>query len=134
MVGDYRGVTLMPSLYKVYTSVLAERLKEEAKGKSMIPRMAGFRKGMRTIDNIYVLNYLVNRQIGRAGKKLVALFVDLKAAFDTMDKEVLVETMKRKGLRKELVRRNRESAEGDKEHGEGRKKDGGSFWMVKGLR
>lgn len=35
-VEDYRGVTLMPSLYKVYISVLGERLKEEM--EKMIPK------------------------------------------------------------------------------------------------
>lgn len=49
---------------------------------------------MGTIDNIYVFNYLVNRQLGRKKGKLVAFFVDLKAAFDSVDRGVLVETMK----------------------------------------
>lgn len=53
---------------------------------------------MRTIDNIYVINYLVNRQLVKK-KSLVALFVDLKAAFDSVDKRVLVEAMReREGL------------------------------------
>lgn len=29
---DYRRVTLQPSLYKVYTSVIAEKLREEVEG------------------------------------------------------------------------------------------------------
>lgn len=51
---------------------------------------------MRTIDNIYVINYLVNRQLVKKGKSLVALFVDLKAAFDSVDKRVLVEAMRKR--------------------------------------
>lgn len=34
-VRDYRGVSLIPSLHKVYT---AERLKEEIEGKGLFPR------------------------------------------------------------------------------------------------
>ncbi|XP_029054555.2 eukaryotic translation initiation factor 3 subunit A-like [Osmia bicornis bicornis] len=63
---DYRGVTLMPTLYKVYATVLTERLREEVVEKGMIPaNQTGFRRGMGTTDNIYVLNYLVNKQIKR---------------------------------------------------------------------
>jgi len=36
-VDDYRGVTLLPTLYKLYVSVLAERLNEEIEGKKIVP-------------------------------------------------------------------------------------------------
>lgn len=67
-VEDYRGVTLMPSLYKVYISVLGERLKEEME-KMIPPNHTGFRKGIGTIDNIYVLNYIINKRLGRIGEE-----------------------------------------------------------------
>lgn len=31
-VFDYKGVTLAPTLYKVYTAVLAKRLREDVEG------------------------------------------------------------------------------------------------------
>lgn len=46
-VRDYRGVTIMPTIYKIYTAVLAERLREEVERKGIIPdNQTGFRKGM----------------------------------------------------------------------------------------
>lgn len=34
--------------------------------EEIIPQnQMGFRKGMGTVDNIYVLNYIANRQLGR---------------------------------------------------------------------
>jgi len=84
-VEEYRGVTLMAVLYKVYMMGLVERLREGCKAKRVIPQnQTRFRKGMGTMDNIYVVNYLINRQLGK-GKGVLALFVDLKAAFDTVD-------------------------------------------------
>ena len=63
-VEQYRRVTLTQTAYKVYTAVLAERLKGEIEDRKILPSsQAGFRKIWRTIDNIYVLNYLINRQI-----------------------------------------------------------------------
>lgn len=52
----------MSTLYKIYMSALAERTREEAEEKDMIPHdKTGFREGMGTIDYIYVLNYVMNR-------------------------------------------------------------------------
>lgn len=59
-------MTLLSSLYKVYVMILAERLNEELEEKRIILyNQTGFRKDMGTIDNIYVVNYLINRQIER---------------------------------------------------------------------
>lgn len=53
IVKEYRGFTLMSTLYKIYTSALAERTREETEEKDMIPHdKTGFREGMGTIDNI----------------------------------------------------------------------------------
>ena len=63
-VKDYRGVTLMSSAYKIYAAILAGRLEKEIEGKMMIPNnQVGFRKGVGTMDNIYVLNYLLGKHI-----------------------------------------------------------------------
>ncbi|KMQ88292.1 hypothetical protein RF55_12246 [Lasius niger] len=44
-IGEFRGITLMPSMYKIYTTILAERLRDDVEGKGLIPpNQAGFRK------------------------------------------------------------------------------------------
>lgn len=40
---------------------------------------------------------------------MVALFVDLTAAFDTIDREILCETMRERGVKKGLVDRVKEA-------------------------
>lgn len=56
--GDYRRVTLMPTLYKIYTWMLAKKLRKEVEEKGVIPQtQIGFRKEMGTMDNVYVINY-----------------------------------------------------------------------------
>lgn len=63
---------------------------------------------MGTIDNVYVFNYLINK-LGK-GKKLVVIFVDLKAIFDTVDRSrVSCETMKARGIRERLIGRAKEA-------------------------
>ena len=134
-VEDYRGVTLMPSLYKIYTTVLANRLEEEVEGKGMKPpNQAGFRKGLGTIDNVYVLNYIVNRQVRKEKGKVVALFVDLKAAFDSVDRKVLMEALKRRGVRKGLIQRIEEVYRETISRVKMGKESWEGFWTGKGVR
>lgn len=83
---------------------MAERLKEEVEGKGIIPgNQTSFRKGLGTLDNISVINYLVNMQWAKKRGGMVALFVDLKAAFDSIDKGVLVEAIRDKKIKARLV-------------------------------
>lgn len=63
---------------------------------------AGFRRGMETMDQVYSLNYLVNRAIGG---KMTAIFINLRAAFDSVDREILVKTMQKRRVIESLVER-----------------------------
>jgi len=77
----------MTAIYKIYAMILEERLRKEK--KRIVPQnQIRFRKGIGT-DNIHVLNYLINKQIGRKKGRLVTLFVDIIAAFDSVDRVVL---------------------------------------------
>lgn len=57
------------------------------------------------MDNVYALNYLINRQVNRAGGRLVAFFIDLKAAFDSVDREILINAIRERGIKEGLVHR-----------------------------
>lgn len=106
VVEHYRGVTLMLTLYKVYASALTKRLREELDGKQVILHyQTNFRRMVGTMNNVYVLNYVMGKQLERRKKKLVVLFVNLKAAFDMMDRKVLEEPMREKRVRERLVGR-----------------------------
>lgn len=105
-VGKYKGVMVMSTLYKIYAGVLANRLREEVEKKGMIPpNQTGFRREMGTIDNIYVLNYLLHKRIERKGGKLVAIFVDLRATFDSVDRGELIKAMRKRGVGEGLTER-----------------------------
>lgn len=56
-MGDYKGITIMPSLYKIRSN-MAERLREEIEEKDLLSlNQTDFRKGTLTIDNIYIYIY-----------------------------------------------------------------------------
>jgi len=128
-------VTLAPTLYKVYAMILGERLEEEVEGKGIVPQnQTGFRKGMGAIDNIYTLNYLVNRQVSRRKGKLVACFVDLKAAFDSVDREVLGRVLRESGVREGLVERCEDLLRETKNRVRVGGEVGETFWTSRGVR
>lgn len=63
---EYREVTLMMTLYKVYMLILVERLEEVVEEKGLFPpNHIRYRKGMGALDNVYIVNYLINRQLSR---------------------------------------------------------------------
>jgi len=105
-VEEYRGVTLTATLYKIYAGMLAERLRTDVEEKGIVPdNQVGFKKGKGTIDNVYELNFIVNRNLEKRGGKIMAFFVDLRAAFDTMDRELLKRAMRDRGMREGLINR-----------------------------
>jgi len=88
---------------------------------------------MGTIDNIFTLNYFINRQIGRKGEKLIVVFVDLKAAFDSVDRGILLSALRERGVRG-LVVRMTELLKETKSRVRVRGEMGEGFWTAKGVR
>jgi hypothetical protein len=63
---NYRGITLLNTGYKLYASVLSERMMREIEEKGVLPdSQAGFRKGRGTVDNMYILDHLTLRIVRR---------------------------------------------------------------------
>lgn len=49
-----------------------------------------------------VLNNVISKQAERGKEKIVILFVDLKAAFDSVDREKLVKTIRERRVKEGL--------------------------------
>lgn len=55
---------------------------------------------------MYSLNYLINRQISKVEGKLVVFFVNLRTAFDSVDRRLNnIKAMRKKRMRKALVKK-----------------------------
>jgi len=75
------------------------------------------------MDSIYALNYLINRQLAKRGGKMMAMFVDLRTAFDSVNRG-LVKAMREKGIREGLISRVKELL---REQGEKRRREEDCF-------
>ena len=81
---NYRPITILSCLGKLFTSVINNRLNEYAEKFNVIEScQAGFRKSHSTADNIFIIKSLID--IAKANKsKLFGCFIDFKQAFDTV--------------------------------------------------
>ena len=81
---NYRAITLISCLGKVFTAILNARLNEYAERVHLITRsQAGFRKGYSTQDNMFILHCLITLYFSKK-KKLFCSFIDFSRAFDTV--------------------------------------------------
>ena len=88
-VDNYRGITLLSTLGKLFSRVLNNRLSEWAEHYNVyIEAQTGFRPGMSTTDNIFILHSIITHLLNH-GKKLYAAFVDFSKAFDYVVRDVL---------------------------------------------
>ena len=103
IVSNYRGVSFMNAIAKLLMSVLNERLSRWVENnKIMSEFQAGFRKNFSTVDNLYNLAAIVHLKFNEK-KKVYALFVDLKAAFDKIPRKLLMFKLRSLGLSSKFV-------------------------------
>ena len=86
---NYRGITLLSCMGKLFTSVLNDRLKLFSDTNCIITEaQAGFREGYSTLDHMLLLTWIIDLFKWK-GRKLFCLFVDYQKAFDTVWREGL---------------------------------------------
>jgi hypothetical protein len=86
---NYRGITLLSCLGKLFTSCLNWRLTTFLECAGIIgEEQAGFRDGYSILDHTYVMHSLIEMYLAR-GKRLYCAFVDYKKAFDLVDRSSL---------------------------------------------
>lgn len=106
VVENYRGISLLCTAYKIYAEILRNRSDEEVERRELLPEnQCGFRRGRGTMDNIFVLNHLVQGIKKDKDFKFYALFVDLKAAFDNVDRRKLWDILEEKGINQKIISR-----------------------------
>ena len=102
-VNNYRGISLTSILSKVFVHVLKSRLTDWADDNKIISEeQAGFRKGYSTIDNVFTLCGIIQRQLERR-KKLYVAYIDFRKAFDSVNREALWKILERNGVRGHMI-------------------------------
>jgi hypothetical protein len=90
LVSNYRGLSFIDCVAKLYASLIYNRLNTWVENKNILNEFqAGFRKQYSTVDNIFNLTSMISLQLSVPKGKLYCFFVDFKAAFDTIDRQSL---------------------------------------------
>ena len=83
-VHNYRGITLVSCLSKIFTSEINKRLNDWVENDDILSDdQYGFRKGRTTVDAIFVLKAFIDTILSEKGR-LFCAFVDMTHAFDTV--------------------------------------------------
>ncbi|KAK6019872.1 endonuclease/exonuclease/phosphatase family protein, partial [Ostertagia ostertagi] len=79
---NYRGISLLSVVGKVFTKIINARLQLHRRSLCR-PEQAGFCPGRGCSDQIFALRQLLEERI-RCGKRVVVVFIDFRAAFDSV--------------------------------------------------
>ena len=87
--GNYRGITLINILGKVYSQILLNRLNKWAeKEEKILNSQFGFQKGKSTVDCIFTFYSIIAKTLGM-GEKLYCVVIDYEKAFGKIDRSFL---------------------------------------------
>jgi hypothetical protein len=82
---NFRGISLLSCVGKLFTKLLNKRLYDWAEQNDLLfDSQAGFRKGKSTIDHIFVLQGLVSKYLSKKGGRFYGVYVDFRTAFDSV--------------------------------------------------
>ena len=96
---NYRGISLLNSCSKLYSFILNRRLTIWVEDNQLLHEaQAGFRKDYSTIDHIFSLLSLVQKQLLNHSKLYVA-FIDFRKAFDYVNRNHLWFVLRKKGIK-----------------------------------
>ena len=81
---NYRGITLFPTLCKIYEMILLNRLEKFAIDNEYFSELQfGFREGVGCIEASFTILETINHMLER-GSKVFGSFLDVRKAFDTV--------------------------------------------------
>ena len=99
----YRPITLINTLWKVLTAILAEQLTFLAEKHKLLPdHHFGGCPGRTTTDAMHLLTYKINGA-WRKGKVAAVLFLDVEGAFPNAVQTKLIHNLRKRGVPTKLI-------------------------------
>ena len=99
--GNYRGISLLSTTYKVFSNVLYERIYPYYE-EIVEDYQGGFRKEKSVTDQCFILGQIFEK-FHEFSLSLHCLFIDFKQAFDSIDRQTIKFILLKQGIPNKLV-------------------------------
>ena len=100
---QYRGISLLSTVYKMYSSILNNRLVNFCEMHNIFAdEQNGFRVGRSCDDHCFVLSTIIRQRISNSLSTFVA-FVDFKKAFDCVNRNLLFYKLSLIGIKGKIL-------------------------------
>ena len=99
---NYRGISILPTTYKILSNILLSRLIPYAK-EIIGDHQCGFRHNRSTIDHIFCIRQMLEKK-WEYTEEVHHRFIDLEKAYDSVRREVLYKILIEFGIPRKLVR------------------------------
>ena len=101
---NYRGITLISVLAKVYSQLLLNRLTAwSEKYETISNNQFRFQKGKSVVDCVFILHAVISKVLN-TGQKLYCIFIDYEKCFDKIDRSFLWQKLLQEQISCKLVK------------------------------
>jgi len=101
---NYRGISLLNVMYKIFSCIITDRITKWADETGAIDEaQAGFRTDYSVTDQIFTLQSMVEKYISRPRGRFYVLYVDFKKAFDSLVHFKLFNVLIKNGIQGKLL-------------------------------
>jgi len=110
---DLRPIALTNIDYKIFMSILKEEIEKHIMRIGMEKEnQAGFSRGRRIEDNLFILRYCVEESLKMKSKLYVAA-IDFSKAFDSVNREKMIEVLKKYKIESRIIQQISRVYDGD---------------------
>ncbi|KAL0829286.1 hypothetical protein ABMA28_004096 [Loxostege sticticalis] len=100
-IGNYRPISLISNVYKVFAKVILDRISLTLDENQPVEQ-AGFRKDFSTIDHIHTVKQLIQKY-NEYNKTIYLAFIDYAKAFDSLKHESVWQSLREQGIQNSYV-------------------------------
>ena len=96
---NYRGISLLSCVSKLFTAILNKRLLNFVKERNILSEeQLGFVAGNRTSDAHIIIHNIIQKYCHKENKRIHSCFVDFSKAFDSIPRDTLFNKLKTYGI------------------------------------
>lgn len=99
---NYRGISLLTVASKIFSRIILNRI-QPLLDKQLLEQQAGFRPKRSTIDHIFSLKMVMEKS-REFNKSLHICFIDLRKAYDSVNRQLLWKICRHYGLTEKIIK------------------------------